>query len=202
MGRGFGPSSFFMEKKILLDIDGVLADFILGFTTLLSKHREDITPYNTYEQRQWDFAYPKEVTRQGWTLVDESLGRFWSTLPVLATADEKQLVRDLSQQHEVYFVTSRPGGRLTRVATENWLVNNFGLHNPSVILCNEKGAFVDAAAIDFALDDKPENVATMDTAGTKAYMLTRRYNKDARYGSRDFDRVASIQEFVNVVNRG
>jgi hypothetical protein len=91
---------------------------------------------------------------------------FWETL----TEIEPGCVRALAQlarklRWDVLFLTKRPGtaGDTAQVQTQRWL-EHLGFPHPSVFVVNgSRGKIADALALDFVVDDLPENCVDVVT---------------------------------------
>ena len=187
--------------KIVFDIDGVLADFVKGFTTLASQaFYVPIT--GTLNQPSWQ-GFPgmqKHQVCQTWDYVNES-NTFWYDLDPLVTHDELQGIERLRQSHEVYFCTARTG-RSAKTQTELWL-RMHGVKYPTVIICKHKGDFCKAVGADYAIDDKASNASYIDwqTEGrTKSYLINRPYNQvPAEFLASGVKRVNTVSEFMEAM---
>src|SRR3990172_4497982 len=94
---------------VIFDVDGCLADFMLGFTTLLN--REFGTPITRgHQYEQWDEVIgvsPQQV-KYGWNCVNQS-STFWLTLDSLVSNEVWDRLRRLQEHTDIYFVTNRSG---------------------------------------------------------------------------------------------
>ena len=166
-------------KTILLDIDGVLADFVLGFRQLANQ-RYGVPVYGTMEQLDWSFP-DLTVAQQNhlWTEIRESK-TFWRDLPVLPT--NVLLLEDAVDNHRVYFCTSRPGDS-AQYQTAAWLDEKFYITYPTVIVSSEKGRVAAGVGANFALDDKVEHIRQIQRdSSANAFLLDRPYNQDPDFG--------------------
>lgn len=186
-------------KKVLLDIDGVLAEFIHSFTDLAyDKFKGPVLPYKTVDQEEWDFNnMPKKVVSATWKHI-KKYPEFWLDLDRRANPEDFARI-DLMDcdysRYEFYFVTSRPEG--TKFWSEHWL-RKMGVSDPTVVISSKKGQFCEAVGIDFSLDDRAENAQDMCVAGNKSCILDLKYNKHAVGPVR----VATVREFLDMVEAG
>lgn len=188
--------------NIILDIDGCLADFILGFTTLANKmFNTPIIP--TREHKAWG-SFPgltQEMESTVWEEIKSS-NRFWYNLTPLVSPRVFSWIDSFSQRgHDVYFVTSRLGA-YAKQQTEDWLMSQ-GVLDPTVIVSSKKGEIASAVGADYCLDDKAENawcVAWM-APKTQACLLDRIYNHydPNAFGSHRVKRVQTVEEFLDIV---
>lgn len=205
-----------MSKKkpltIQFDIDGVLADFIWGFTKLAERYTGRL-PITTLAQPQWDEfnGIDAKLEQRLWDEVTAS-NFFWQSLPPLIGPLEAEGIRQLYRpEAQVYFVTNRLGLNV-RQQTEAWLRNHLELPkwaNPTVIIARSKGDVARALMSDYAIDDKAENAWCISwlttpqntkTPDCKTYLLNRPYNQyDSKVGSSKIRRIDTVQEFLNIV---
>ena len=177
-------------KTILLDIDGVLADFVLGFRQLANQ-RYGVPVYGTMEQLDWSFPdLTVEQQNHLWTEIRESK-TFWRDLPVLPT--NVLLLEDAVDNHRVYFCTSRLGDS-AQYQTAAWLDEKFYITYPTVIVSSEKGRVAAGVGANFALDDKVKHVLQIQQESwAKAFLLDQPYNRDRDWPL--LPRVKTVEEF-------
>jgi 5'(3')-deoxyribonucleotidase len=144
-----------MRKIVLLDCDGVLADFtgaVCHWASVMFKRE-----FSPSQVTQWDFCKALDLsdteTKQVKVLLSES-DRFWPNLqPMDGAADA---VRRLRMVADVYVVTSPwdscPTWEYERKA---WLQRVMGIPKADVLM----GPAKHIVAGDVFVDDKPETVA-------------------------------------------
>lgn len=164
-----------------IDLDGVLADFVLEFTSVANRMFN--TPViSTHSQVTWDFvdvltAEQRELT---WAEVDKSRD-FWMGVKPLATWPEMELLHSLQhdEQSQLYFVTARNVGIDIKKQTEVWLQSN-GFCGGDVILSDgDKGKVVRDLGITVAIDDRQQHCEEYVKAGVPhVYLMRRQYNRD------------------------
>jgi len=194
-----------MSKTIVLDIDGVLANFIGPAVEKGYELAGRLGP-GPWVQRCWDDyggLSPKEVTAL-WQWIREN-SHFWGDLPPLISVKEANSIVALENAgHRVYFATNRRlPGALDQ--TQLWLQTHIGLGFPSVVLTKRKGEFCRCVDADFYIDDKSENVDCaiwMTDGKTKAFVRdnTANIGQYAPHSSKA-GRVHSISEFLEEVNK-
>jgi len=147
-------------KRILLDVDGVLCDFIGGVITLASEitgrpHRvEDVTRFDFAAELGLD---PEEA--RGVKSVISNTEGWWQGLAVLPGAIEG--VARLREVAEVYIVTSPWNSCRTWLHDrETWLKRHFDIPHSHVLACSAKHL----VAGDLFVDDKTETCVAWDDA--------------------------------------
>ena len=147
----------------ILDVDGVLADFV-GLALEFTPHkREDVVMWNFIEHLL------SSVERQHLSRRLEQ-PETWATMGVLPGA--RDFVTGLRKlQYEVYFATAP---WLPCVGWEHarrgWLKQHFDADPEHMISCTDKGLLKG----DFFVDDKPENVRDFGRTG---FLLDAPYNR-------------------------
>lgn len=195
-----------MGKPVLFDMDGVLADFIAGFTRLGNKMYGSPT-YSSHQQFSWDGfdGLQKWQVETIWEYISKDK-TFWATLPALVSEDTFKRIYDLAKESPVYFVTARH----TKGAKEQteWWLRWHGLDNPTVITTPLKGEFADLVGAGYAIDDKAENawcVSWLTRGKTQSYLLNRPYNETEgilKIGSSKTLRINSVESYLDIVEAG
>lgn len=193
------------KRVIVIDIDGVLADFNTPFAELLTRFGAVMTPFEGVDPRLWHWfeaygATPAQA-EAAWAYAEQT-SAWWSWLPPHRdfTRETRATLSDLTDQFidqsEVYFVTSRPKG--VRGVTARWLSKH--LHNitPQVIVTpTNKVAALMALDADVVIEDRRETL--MDFAVVKPtaqlILLDRAYNQ----GVAPITRVASLTEALELL---
>lgn len=193
--------------NIIFDLDGVLADFDLGFTVVANKLFG--TPINnTFEQKEFSFRDLLSAKQQAevWRVLMDAPD-WWRGLTALVSGSVFLAIDHLTHSNEVYFVTNRmhhkvPAGEQT-VA---WLQDH-GLSSPRVIVSAAKGEVARAVKADFALEDNWGNACAIHwMAGQpqcRVFLIERRYNEIARRVIPEgITRVKRVEEFIDAVRFG
>lgn len=141
-------------NRVLLDVDGVLADFVGGYLQLLEHHtglvamREHITAF--------DIGASLGLTREQSSRMKRAIGdtpAFARHLDVYAGAAEG--FRELAQVADVWIVTSPWNSNPTWTHDrEAWLQRHFGIPHSRVIHTSAKHI----CRGDFLVDDKTETL--------------------------------------------
>lgn len=186
-------------KRLGVDIDGVLANFFIGYENLIVEIAgEDKFPKDTLPPTwNWPehYGYSKEIVAEAWKRIKTSED-FWLGLPALPGADQF-LQRLSATKHEVYFITDRPGNN-PQWQSANWLWVG-GYEHAAVIVTGGqlKSVIANALQLDVFIDDKPGNI--MDLAECflgRTFMLAYPYNAHtAKHAAGPFTTVGSLDEF-------
>jgi uncharacterized HAD superfamily protein len=195
-------------SAIGVDVDGVLADFINPFITMIRKHTTVSIPDVSWTYPdEWDFHLAAGVTPEENDRIwkDIKTSSFFYNLPRLpqALATLRKLT-DLERcGHAVYFITARPG-RWAKQGTEHWLTTNGYAPGPTVLIADDKGPLARALKLDIFIDDRPENCMAVAQATTtcRVFMVDAPYNRHERI--HDVTNVASalaaLQECEGYLN--
>ena len=189
-----------MSNNLVIDMDGVLVDWVLGFTrVLLAVQGRDIRlAYSTGAQQTWRFedsGFDTPTVDKAWELIKAS-PTFWQDLPTLLTEHERDEVRRLIRTFDVKFVTSRPGIN-TKQQTEAWL-HACGLDGGTVVVAENKLPLLMALQPVAILEDKPSTIREARKAGLPVCVRDWPYNRSL--GTEDYtQRVSSITEFAHLV---
>jgi hypothetical protein len=198
------------HKRILLDIDGVLADFCFAFTRTAMHLDPNQQIVGTLDQPTWNLTgtMDKQLVKATWDKI-RCMKEWWMRLPPLITEPELHRLRYLMDRHEVVFCTGRkeqtrnPDGPSVIYQTIEWL-ERLGLTNPSVLMCSKKGEIARAIGATHAIDDKPENVCMLEWLNEEtceSFVLDRKYNRDYIYPV-GVKHVQTLDEFFNAILGG
>lgn len=174
-----------------IDCDGVLANFNRSYAHVLY-HVTDkwLFPWTPTQEPgdehitvwDWDlhYGYSKIEVSTTWNYINDRPD-FWSTLDELPDCKVlRDLMPELAINHEVYFITARPGPT-TKWQTEDWLIRHLDVcFTPTVLITKEKGPVARALELDVFVDDKLQNVQDVrywNGDDTHAYLLDRAYNQ-------------------------
>lgn len=188
-------------KTIIFDVDGVLADFVLGFTAIAGAPE----PWGTREGRQklWSFrdVFSPEQISNAWEKLKSS-DSFWRDLPPLQSPEVFDAIDELQLSHHVLFVTARVSYKNAQEQTKLFLEDH-GVMNPSVIVSPKKGEIAAAVAADYHVDDKPENVACVhwmaDKQPCRSYFYEVEPNNKGVWLPEKIRRIQSLSEFIEDV---
>lgn len=196
------------HKTIVFDVDGVLADFMMGFTQV-AYHlfgAKQVEPYSQVQATQWYWHPDYEESEITQALAFTQTSRdFWKNLDCLVGESDRGLFSVNEDQYNIYFATHRSAPN-AKQQTETWLVRKFGMLKPTVVITKNKGEFCKAVAADYAIDDKAENACCIAwlSPGTQSFILDRPYNQfDPDYfGSSKVRRVKTVGRFWEIIKEG
>lgn len=168
--------------RIILDVDGVLADFNNAYADLLESLGTPIIDRTPPWPKIWH--WPEEVAdpetiSTSWKMIKENPEFFITFSPtdhalLLAQTGELQ---QLLEKHDVYVVTSRPAEG--RGATEFWLSELFGVMVGSVHVKGLKGPIGAALGADLIIDDNVEHCESAEELGIQAMLIGQPYNNSS-----------------------
>lgn len=192
-----------MKKIVGFDVDGVLADFIWGFTAK-GKEMFGSPVTHTNQQKAWDHFEGLNNDQIGmiWQHIKAS-GNFWRLLEPCVPHYVFDQIAYLAENEDVYFITNRPGHQAKR-QTEGWL-RDHGIVHPTVILSGEKGVACNAIKATHYIDDKAGNAvfAKYENKTTAVYLLDRPYNQfDQSVVGTKVRRAATVESFLKEVIDG
>lgn len=135
----------------MIDVDGVLADFVTPTLDIVRRTAGIpmvLTDWHTWDlfdivSRDHEDAIYQEWCQPGFC---ESLPRYQGAVEAV------QAIREVA---DVYFVTSpMVGSRFWMPERETWLRNHFGANHREIVFCAAKQIIVG----DILIDDRPQNV--------------------------------------------
>lgn len=197
--------------KIIFDVDGVFADFILGFNTRAKEMGLPVEATRSRDHQAWDVFPGLEPSQAAlvWKTIENPGDAFWLGLECMPPQETLARIRTLALKDgvEVYFVSHRRTYSALR-QTRDWIRMKVGVA-PNVVLSSNKGLMAQAIEADFLIDDKAGNVVFTKYASPKtgAYILDRPYNQFPGTIGTKVKRVANLDEFLDDVeaecdNRG
>ena len=142
-----------------------------------------------------------------WAVIKNPDSHFWFDIPPLVGKETLQKIDRLCFENDVYFITNRYGAAAKR-DTERWLKWH-GIGLPTVVVtgtslsgAEQKARLVKGIGIEFAIDDRWENVYEMSNH-CWSFIMNRNHNTNYTglpYLRRDNHhislRVNSIEEFL------
>lgn len=176
------------KPRVLLDVDGVLADFLTpSLKVIESVTGEPVPPEYLTE---WDFMrhYDKETSKKFYDIFKSEGWCF--NLEVYPGAVEA--VKELRGYADVYFVTSPMHGRHWAFERTEWLDKHFGARRDHVVHTNAKYLCVG----DVLVDDKPSHIIEWELSHPKGTGLL--WNQP--YNKYDVPRMLRAHDWFTVLN--
>ena len=174
-----------MKRVVVIDIDGVLADFNSAFRRLLISRGAEMKPFECEDPSKWHwfehYGATKTQADAAWGYVEQN-PFWWNSLGLHRDVDQTVDTHlwKVCCKHEVTFITSRPAG--CRDATVHWLKDKFTFeHDPMVIVTpRTKVPALISLAPDVVLEDKGETLvefeSLMPVAPKRSILIKRAYN--------------------------
>lgn len=188
-------------RRVMIDVDGVLADFILGFQMAARDKGAVCKLTGTVDHDNWN-VFPgisENIQSEVWRDIRES-PTFWRNLKPLGTlGDWDALIRlEASRQTDVLYCTSRIGAT-ARDQTQHWLAS-FGVDSPVFVVRRKdfKGDIARSFGATHSLEDNLANALSIQKEGAISYIINRRYNLG---GASVLRRVGTVTEFCDGVLR-
>ena len=180
---------------IMVDIDGVLADFVYGFT-MLGSEMFGLPVKRNGEQEDWSWSGSGWCTPAQENWIWEALKAsptFWRSLPTLPNVGKPDLSLVASEhlRYPLVFVTSRPGLTAWR-QTVDWLEER-GIMEPLVVRTTRdlrKPTICRSLGLSAAIEDSPSQLEELYKAGIETVKVRWPYNREARA----WDTVSSLGE--------
>ena len=189
------------SKRILIDIDGVLADYNGGIAKIIIDRYGIEVPISGKDITDW-YQYRNTIGRNLWKDVWKFVNdnpSFMCNLNPLASPYEFSRIESLNLNNDLYFVTNRASIGI-KIITEKWLMKH-NISYPTVILSKHKGLIAAGLEADFIIEDSPKNIISIyrDSPKTKIYLMSYPYNKEVEYLATKC--VNSIGEFLDDINK-
>lgn len=167
------PHKFLKPKKIGLDIDDVLSEWVTPFTELAG------VPIPT----SWYFGFPQHHAR----LVENGLdyNNFMRNLPV------KTKPEDIPFEPTAY-ITNRSNPDVPVEIAQEWIAKN-GFPQVKVIQTIDKVTAAKELNLDIFVDDKFETFMQMNQAGILCYLFDAPHNRKHNVG---YKRIKSLKELA------
>lgn len=157
-----------MKKQILLDCDGVLADFVTASLELHGKTFEDANV------DKWDYFHDWGVTDREFF---EPMGYdFWANIEPFPWAQD--LLNVLSK-HEVTICTAPILNPECFAAKAEWINKHFDIPFQNIMIGKKKWLM---AGNGILVDDSEKNIEKFRAAGGRAYLFPQPYNEAGKRG--------------------
>lgn len=193
-----------MSKKVGIDIDGCLADFNNTFIPLIKQvTKRDLFPKGVKADdtfpTDWDYpqllGYSNEEVAKVWEAVRADRYFWFNLKPLEGAKAVSEALWGRLLECDRYFISDR-SGEAAKAQSEMWLETH-GIDYPTVLLSKHKGTLCRVLEIDCYIDDKLENIESVQNLGwTRAYLLDKPYNREGRFKA--IKVVKSVQEFLDI----
>ena len=184
------------KQVVAFDMDGVITDFTLAFTTEAMRLGLVEKPWSCAEQPEWKFDFPVASV---WKSIDQTAWWWTNEMRSLITRYETGLINRVISKHAVYFLTNRSapvGMPSAQAQTSKWL-DQIGIdtHLCDVIATppDTKALFAKQLGVTVAIEDKPDNINQYAGVDIPCYIRTWQYNKDI---GESIQHAGSITEFI------
>lgn len=185
--------------NIGIDLDDVLADFMRAYTALAFEIFG--RPALGTEPVDWEwtnYGLSKDEQQVVWDRIAET-PNFWTTLSVEPGATWEMMER--LKKHNNYFITARVqcNGDTIQHQSCQWLLNNFGLSFPQVLVSYDKGPLAAALKLDYFVDDRPKNVLEIKNAVPTCKTFLKDASHNQKFNDPRIERVKDFDTFVRFV---
>jgi 5'(3')-deoxyribonucleotidase len=196
-----GKWSMMKNKTILLDVDGVVADFLGHVHFYLRRNfTSDLVDPDQYTE--WDFI-ATHLTDQQRRFTEYLLSSedFWQKIPVMPSARYAVDCFNAAEM-DVHFVTS-PYKTCFGWADvrRDWLKRNLGVQNDHIHVSGSKHIYNGAVFV----DDKPQNIHAWAEAnpGGKAFLFEHSYNRFFRWEDRIYGwDLMAVESVIAAAHKG
>lgn len=184
---------------VIVDIDGVLADFTIEMRRRVRQLYPDtgIAIHGAGGQKTWDWSeIPRYAIDQFWETIPPG---FWRKLPPLYTETDRYALLALARDHVIHYMTERRD--TCRGETSDWLWGHGMPYPENLHHVNGKAQhLIDPFTtwrqrVVAVIDDKPFVLQTLIDADFPVYARDWPYNRHISTPRR----VGSIEEFVSKV---
>jgi len=148
--------------KVMLDIDGCLAGFLLSFSQVGHEMFGTEVVKSESEQKQWDSigGMTSDQQEKVWEVVVKDPA-FWCNMSIIISARSAKVLRELAKikRHDFYYVTSRRGVD-AKHQTKIWLYEH-DLPRWDLIMAakpSAKGLIAEGIGADIATEDSPMGI--------------------------------------------
>jgi 5'(3')-deoxyribonucleotidase len=162
-----------MTKELLLDMDGVLADFASSAIHALNKRYDKRITLDTFvrEFGKWEmYDYYRISVQDFWDTINWT-PRFWANIKPFPWS--KQLYAELSKLGRVTILTAPSWDPMCSAMKLEWLQKHMGIKSDSVILGSRKELL---AGNGILIDDFAANTNKFEAAGGKAILIPSTWN--------------------------
>lgn len=159
-------------KTILLDVDGVLANFVQGSIEAHGmqgefRHDEAIN-YHYFKDSPWSMT-----SEEFFVPLDNF--QFWDSLPLYPEANDLYSLLSVLPC-DLFICTTAPSGSVHAASGKlSWLKRNFGVDSDSVVITRDKHLLAGEGVM--LIDDMEGNTAKFHESGGAAITVPRPWNR-------------------------
>lgn len=197
------------NKTVVVDCDGVLANFVKGFCRLVATEAEAMkaATFDTYHQiaayesTSWA-GWTRELIDLAWHRVHHTPNFYYSLEPLSRAMEDSWALIKLTEQMKLYIVTARRDhyGSPMNELTQHWIEEHYNAHTSVIATASEdrKIAVIEALEPYAVIDDSPRVLgklmasSALQRAETQIYKRGWPYNYDAEA----HDDVRSLYDFA------
>lgn len=188
-------------KKVGIDIDSTVADFIAGAVDVLVKYY-GITPKVSYEEMPYysvlDYFSPEDLPNFRETLNDMYIKR--NLLPFLPKLepDVEKITQHLTEEDKVnvYFITARDRKQPVVEDTRRWLTSN-GFAFTDVLHQERKHVLCDAMGVSIMYEDNEKIIKNLVDTGIDVVVRDMPWNRDIGEYENKIHRAHNWQEALD-----
>lgn len=199
-----------MNKRVLLDLDGVIADFYRGFARFLNKNYGCFLPLDKdpsgYYFGDWGFGI-NDID------IPEAINAWISNdgfLNLLAYPGASEFTKKLNEIADVYIITARVGDWERNIPedivdkikedTKKWLVREDISFN-KLFFIHDKVDFCINNGISVIIEDKAETVNKASLANIPSILVNKKYNQDVEMPKSNIYRVDNFDDILRYLGR-
>lgn len=168
---GFGDA--LGDRRLILDMDGVLADFARGALDLHGCEHVPTSDVNAYGMHRFCGVDEAEF----WENITDAASHFWETLPTHLGARQLLTIASL-RKGSIIATSCGRGGEYTRgaiIGKTLWLAR-FDANDLPLFTGRDKTVFAGPGAV--LVDDLPANIDAFIASGGDALLVDRPWNRD------------------------
>jgi len=151
--------------QILLDVDGVLTNFVKA---ALKVHKME-----DYKIKSWDFFKELEIKAEDfWNKIDNK-EKFWETLPEYEWCDD--LIGKIQELRIPYILSTSPSlASNSCYGKRQWMINKFGIKFNSFMIGSQKHLMANKHTV--LIDDSDKNIDNFRAHGGKGIVFPQPWN--------------------------